>query len=325
MAEKLKIGALGNSKMLRRFIQSPEISSLATIDVIATRSEDSALIARKKYPDRIICNSYEAAIEMKDLDAIYICLPTGLHFSWAKKAIEAGKSVLIEKPAVLESQDAIILDGLAKAKQVLLMESWWYRFHPLVESLRKLISSGCLGNIRHISSSFSYVNPDVNDSRWQAELGGGALYDMFSYHVDFLNYVLGIRNQNIELVQAFARYQHGVDACISSELITDNGAVCHFAAGLDRPSLCKTFIIGEAGTVEIPHLRILPEFGESRYILYKNGEPQIISFEVADAYALMFNQFASACLYGEPSPIPFLDTINNTQLLERIKTARDEN
>jgi hypothetical protein len=39
----------------------------------------------------------------------------------------------------------------------------------------------------------------------------------------------------------------------------------------------------------------------------------------------MFNQFASACLYSEPSPVPFLDTINNTQLLERIQTARDEN
>jgi predicted dehydrogenase len=324
MFDKLRVGALGNSKILKRFIQLPEVSSIASIYAIATRSAQSALIASEQYPDRQIFDSYEAAIESPDIDAIYICLPTALHFIWAKKALSAGKNVLIEKPAVMLPEEAIALNALAENTNLILMEAWWYRFHPLVESLRDLISLNKLGTIRQISSSFSYINSEPNDSRWKAELGGGALYDMFSYHVDFLNYVMGIRNHNIELVQSFAQLRLEVDAAISAELITDKGVVCNFMAGLNRPSLCKTFVMGDAGSVEIPHVRVLPEFGNAEYFIYKNDETQQVKFATANAYARMFNEFALACIHKLPSPVPFLDTITNTELLARIKFARDE-
>jgi predicted dehydrogenase len=324
MFNKLRVGALGDSKILKRFIQSPEICDVASIEVIATRSSQAALAANKKYPNRLILDSYEAAIDSEDVDAIYICLPTGLHFIWAKKALIAGKNVLIEKPAVMLPEEAILLNELAKNNNLLVMEAWWYRFHPLVESLRSLIASNRLGAIRQISSSFSYINSEPNDSLWKSELGGGALYDMFSYHVDFLNYVMGIRNQNIELVQSFAHLRLDVDASISAELITDKGVVCNFMAGINRPSLSKTFIMGDKGSVEIPHIRVLPEFGNVEYFIYKNDETQKVIFTAADAYALMFNAFAQACIKKSPSPVPFSDTIINTELLARIKTARDE-
>jgi len=299
------------------------MSSLARIEVIATRSEDAANIARASYPDRVVLASYEAVLNSRDLDAIYICLPPGLHFILAKKSLEAGKSVLIEKPAVLEVWEATLLDEIARAKQLLVMEAWWYRFHPLVESVRQLIASESLGPIRHISSSFSYVNADQDDSRWKAELGG-ALNDMFSYHIDFLNYVMGIRNSNVDLMQAFSRPRYGVDACIAAELITDAGTVCNFMAGLDRPSLSKTFVLGENGSLEIPHLRVLPEFGEAKYIHYSRAGLKVATFPPVNAYCLMLDAFAAACLGGVDTPVSFQDTIDNTHLLSRIKIARDE-
>lgn len=324
MSGKLRIGALGNSKTLRRFIQAPEMSAFGQIDAIATRSKESAVVAKESYPDREILIGYEAVLEHHDLDAIYICLPTGLHFEWAKKALEAGKHVLIEKPAVLLANEARILNEIATANNVLMMEAWWYRFHPLVQSLRQLIHSGSLGEIKHISSSFSYINSDPGDSRWNPDLGGGALYDMFSYHVDFLNYVMGIRNQDIDRIQAFARMKYGVDAAIGAELITQSGTVCNFMAGLDRPSLCKTFILGEKGSLEIPHLRIMPEFKEASYTHFSKLGMQTMEFSPFNAYRLMLDTFALACLEGRASPVKVEDTIANTQLLERIKAARDD-
>ena len=324
MSGKLRIGALGNSKILRRYIQVPEINSFGKIDAIATRSKESAVVAKEGYPDRDILIGYESAIEHQDLDAIYICLPAGLHFKWAKKALEAGKHALIEKPAVLLADEARILSEIATANKLLMMEAWWYRFHPLVQSLHQLIHSGSLGEIKHISSSFSYVNSDQRDSRWNPELGGGALYDMFSYHVDFLNYVMGIRNQDIDLIQAFASMRRGVDASIAAELITKSGVVCNFMAGLDRPSLCKTFILGEKGSLEIPHLRILPEFKEASYTHFSNLGMQTVEFPSCNAYGVMLDAFAAACLRGGAAPVKVEDTIVNTELLERIKAARDE-
>ena len=324
MSGKLRIGALGNAKILRRFTQTPGVSAFGQIDVIATRSKESALVASEGYPNKKVLVGYEPVLELKDLDAIYVCLPAGLHYEWAKKALEAGKHVLVEKPAVLSAHEARTLDEIAVANKLVLMEAWWYRFHPLVQSLHQLVASNALGAIRHISSSFSYVNSDPNDSRWKAEMGGGALYDMFSYHIDFLNYVMGIRNHDVELIQAFSSSQHGVDASISAELITNKGVVCNFMAGLNRPSLCKTFILGEKGSIEIPHLRIMPEFNDISYTHYSNIGIQTIEFPASNAYSLMLDAFAMACLNKGESPVKPGDTIVNTELLERIKAARDE-
>lgn len=324
MSSRLRIGALGNSKILQRFIQTPEMSEIGSIDIIATRSKESALVAGASYPDKQVLVGYEAVLEHKDLDAVYICLPAGLHFEWAKKVLDAGKHVLIEKPAVLSAHEARTLDEIAVARKLVLMEAWWYRFHPLVQSLRQLLDSNTLGAIRHISSSFSYVNSDPNDSRWKVELGGGALNDMFSYHIDFLNYVMGIQNRDVDLIQAFSSSQHGVDASIAAELITNKGVVCNFMAGLNRPSLCKTFILGEKGSVEIPHLRIMPEFSDVSYTHYSSLGVQTIKFPASNAYSLMLDAFAIACLNNRESPVKPEDTIANTELLERIKAARDE-
>ncbi len=324
MTGKLRIGALGNSRVLSRFMPASQSHLVGQIEIIATRSQQSAEVARERYPDRLVVVGYEELLEREDVDAIYVCLPPALHFLWAKKSLEAGKHVLIEKPAVLTANEAVTLGQIASSNQLLAMEAWWYRFHPLIHSLRQLIASGVLGNIKHVSSSFSYVNSDPKDSRWISELGGGALYDMFSYHIDFLNYVLGIRNQDIDLIQAFASKQSGVDACVAAELITHSGTVCNFMAGLNKPSLCKTFIIGDQGSVEVPHVRVLPEFVQASYIYYSHQGPQVVEFPQMDAYILMLKNFSQSCVNRLESPVLIEDTVANTLLLERVKAAIDE-
>ena len=97
MSGKLRIGALGNAKILRRFTQAPEMSAFGQIDVIATRSKESALVAVESYPNKKVLVGYEPVLELKDLDAIYVCLPAGLHYEWAKKALEAGKQRSTDK------------------------------------------------------------------------------------------------------------------------------------------------------------------------------------------------------------------------------------
>jgi len=324
MSNQIKVGALGNARILSRFIVDGVINPLIDVSAIATRSASAAEKARKTYPTKTITESYDAGLASKDVEAIYICLPSGLHFTWAEKALKAGKNVLIEKPAVLNAEDAQALVALAQSSQLIVMEAWWYRFHPLVEALRAVVSSGVLGKIRLISSSFSYVNTDVSDSRWNADLGGGALNDMFCYHIDFLNHVMGIKNEHIELVQAISQMRHGVDASISAELITNTGTVCQFMSGINRHSMCKTFIVGEKGSLEIPHLRVLPEMGASTFMLHNASGTTIHSFEATDAYLLMLDGFANAITQKRFAHPGLEDMIENTKLLTRIRLASQE-
>ena len=324
MSNRVRVGALGNARILKRFIPERGADPLIGVQLIATRSAASAQKAREAYPGRTIVHNYEDALLSKDVDAIYVCLPSALHFSWAQKALEAGKHVLIEKPAVLKAEEAHALGLLASSRQLIVMEAWWYRFHPLTRALRELVASGVLGEIRLIASNFSYLNSDLSDTRWSAELGGGALNDMFCYHIDFLNHVMGIKNDQIELIQAFSQTRQGVDASISAELITTNGAVCQFMSGINRHSMCKTFILGEKGSVEIPHLRVLPEMGASKFMHHQSSGTTTHTFERTDAYALLFNAFADAVI-TQRSPDAGIETmIENTQLLSRIRAASQE-
>jgi len=321
MSNQIRVGALGNARILSRFIVDGVINPLIDFSAIATRSASAAAKARQTYPTKTVTESYDEALASQDVEAIYICLPSGLHFTWAEKALQAGKNVLIEKPAVLKAEDAQALVALAHTSQLIVMEAWWYRFHPLVEALRAVVSSGVLGEIRLISSSFSYVNTDVSDSRWKADLGGGALNDMFCYHIDFLNHVMGIKNEHIELVQAISQMRHGVDASISAELITNTGTVCQFMSGINRHSMCKTFIVGEKGSLEIPHLRVLPEMGASTFMLHNASGTTIHSFEATDAYLLMLDGFANAITQKRFAHPGLEDMIENTKLLTRIRLA----
>jgi len=324
MSSHIKIGAIGNARILRRFISEHDVNPLIDFQMIATRSVVAAEKARQTYPTKVISQSYEEALVSKDLEALYVCLPSGLHFTWAARALESGKNVLIEKPAVLTVEDAQALAALAHKRQLIAMEAWWYRFHPLIEAIRTLISSKSLGKILFISSNFSYVNADLSDSRWNADLGGGALNDMFCYHVDFLNHVMGIKNDDIQLVQAFSQTRHGVDASISAELVTTTGTVCQFMSGINRLSMCKTFIIGEKGSLEIPHLRVLPEMGASTFMLHNASGSTVHSFEATNAYLLMLNSFAEAITQKQFTQTGLEDMIENTRLLTRIRLASQE-
>ncbi len=324
MSNQIRVGALGNARILSRFIVDGVINPLIDFSAIATRSASAAAKARQTYPTKTVTESYDEALASRDVEAIYICLPSGLHFTWAEKALQAGKNVLIEKPAVLKAEDAQALAALAQSRQLIVMEAWWYRFHPLVEAVRAVVSSGVLGEIRLISSSFSYVNTDVSDSRWKADLGGGALNDMFCYHIDFLNHVMGIKNEHIELVQAISQMRHGVDASISAELITNTGTVCQFMSGINRHSMCKTFILGEKGSIEIPHLRVLPEMGTSTFMLHNASGTSVHSFEATDAYLLMLDGFAETIMLKRFAHPGLEDMIENTKLLTRIRLASQE-
>jgi len=324
MSKQIRVGALGNARILSRFIVDHVSNPLIDFSSIATRSALSAEKARQTYPAKTITESYDEALDSKEVEAIYICLPSGLHFTWAEKALKAGKNVLIEKPAVLNAEDAQALVALAQSRQLVVMEAWWYRYHPLVEAVRTVVSSGVLGDIRLINSSFSYVNTDMTDSRWKADLGGGALNDMFCYHIDFLNHVMGIKNEHIKLVQAISQMRHGVDASISAELITNSGTVCQFMSGINRHSMCKTFILGDKGSLEIPHLRVLPEMGASTFMHHHAAGTTTYSFEATDAYLLMSNAFAEAINHKHVSHPGLEDMVENTKLLTRIRLASQE-
>jgi predicted dehydrogenase len=88
----------------------------------------------------------------KDVDAIVMALPPQFHAEAARKAVENGKDVLVEKPIALTVEDAELEVRTAEANGRVFMVGHVLRFHPAFEKLKSLVDEGELGEVRYIHS-----------------------------------------------------------------------------------------------------------------------------------------------------------------------------
>lgn len=191
---EMRWGILGAGRIARRFAASLAQVSGTRVVAVAGRSSKKlqAFIAEAQLPSaRVYAGdamddaagdaAYEALIADPSIDAVYLSLPHGMHERWAVAALEAGKAVLCEKPAVLNEGQALRIARAARAYGALFMEAMKNRFCPLHDRVREILDEGDLGAIERIGSvqTLPYHEPPVAYLLDPAQ--GGALLDMGCY------------------------------------------------------------------------------------------------------------------------------------------------
>jgi predicted dehydrogenase len=133
---------------------------------------------------------YPAALRSGAFEAVYIALPNNLHKEYAVRAAEAGIHVLCEKPLTSSSPEARAVVEAARREDVRLMTAYRLHFeHANLLALRT-VRSGKIGEPRYFNSAFSgFTRP--GDIRLQAELGGGAVWDLGVYCVNAARNLFG--------------------------------------------------------------------------------------------------------------------------------------
>ena len=190
----IRIGVLGTARVVPYGLLAPakethgvEVSGIAS----RTLQKAEEFAARHALPCAF--GSYEALLESRDIEAVYIALPTALHYDWAHRAIEAGKHVLCEKPLAQNAQLAQELVLYARQRGRVLCEGMHVLFLDKLRRQRELVANGEFGRMLRIESCFRtpYVPLAADDYRRRFELGGGAALDVGCYAVTCLRYVTG--------------------------------------------------------------------------------------------------------------------------------------
>jgi predicted dehydrogenase len=138
---------------------------------------------RRRYPASRVTRSYDAVLNDPTVDAVAIATPVSTHFELAVRALEAGKHVFVEKPLAGSSAEARELIDLALARDLVLMPGHTFLYSPPVDAIRRLISSGELGDIYFISTS------RVNLGLHQADVS--VVWDLGPHDFSILRYWLG--------------------------------------------------------------------------------------------------------------------------------------
>jgi predicted dehydrogenase len=143
-------------------------------------------ITIEKYPGTIQYRSIDEMLSDDDIDLVIVNTPNVTHFEFAKKALEAGKHVVIEKPFTPTVEQCEFLIALAKEKNKILTVYHNRRFDSEFLAIKKLLEEKSIGEIRE--AEFHYDRFDENLSyKLHKEInhkGTGSLYDLGSHLVD---------------------------------------------------------------------------------------------------------------------------------------------
>jgi len=139
-------------------------------------------------------SSIDDCLTFEELDGVFICVHTNLHFEMTQKVLLHGKHVFLEKPFCLDLKQAERLIRLAREKERILMIGHVVRFMPPYQKLREWISSGEYGKLKFLSlTRYSGVPAwgEWLEQRTSYGSSGGALFDLLIHDIDFVNSILG--------------------------------------------------------------------------------------------------------------------------------------
>jgi predicted dehydrogenase len=239
-------GILSTARINEKFLAGTAQSQ--TTRVLAVASRDASVA--RQFADRQgierAYGSYEELLDDPDLEAVYISLPNSLHLEWTRRALEAGKHVLCEKPLSRRPAEVNAAFDVADERQRLLMEAFMYRHHPQTARLVELVAEGAVGELRMIRSAFSFPLTDAPNVRLQAQLEGGALMDVGCYCVSASRLLAG----EPELVwgqQVIGG--DGVDVVFTGSMRFAGDVVGNFDAGMVMAARSALEVVGSGGTL----------------------------------------------------------------------------
>jgi predicted dehydrogenase len=172
----------------------------------------------------------DEVLRAPDVDVVYLATPFATHVELARRALQARKHVLVEKPMAMRADDVRELFQLARRQGRFLMEAMWMKFNPAFHRLRDEIASGRIGDVRAVRAGFGVPLPEDGGSHWDPARSGGALFDKGIYPVTLAHGLLGrpevvtavgrVRADGLDLAEHFLLgYGDGRHAYGSSSII----------------------------------------------------------------------------------------------------------
>jgi scyllo-inositol 2-dehydrogenase (NADP+) len=166
-----------------RFFHAPLLQAAdIAIRAVVSRQRD---IVETIVPGAIALDTEAELLARDDIDVVVIATPNHLHAQQAAAALQAGKHVVIDKPLVVNWQDADALIDLARSRRRMLTAFHNRRWDADFLTIRRLIDSGRIGELSAFHARWDRFRPAVTD-RWreQAVEGNGVLYDLGAHLID---------------------------------------------------------------------------------------------------------------------------------------------
>ncbi len=326
-------GILGTGKIARIFANDLKDSRTGRLVAVGSRDLDRAAAFTSVFGPARAHGSYEALIQDREVEFVYVATPHTTHVELAIEAASAGKHVLCEKPLAVNADGAARMVAQARASGTFLMEAFAFRCHPQNRRLIELLRTGEIGEIRSVNASFGYdAGPAPTNYLLRRDLAGGSILDVGCYTVALTRQLAGEaigqpfddpgRVEGAGLVHP----DHGVDL--------DAHGLAWFEGGFDGQLSCSirtrldsiVQITGTDGRIRLPAPWLPGKFGgPPRIEVIRHGEPvrEIPIEESVGLYAIEADTVVRTARAGllEAPEMSWSDSVGNMTTLDRWRDA----
>jgi UDP-N-acetylglucosamine 3-dehydrogenase len=320
MPDPVRIAFLGCGFITR--VHSRHLRALKGDVVCSYASRDANKAERfcRDFRGVRVFESYTAAIEASDVDAVVVAVPPRFHLDLTLQALQAGKHVLVEKPAYLRMADyRTVVDARNRASRIVCVgENDHYK--PLAVCLRRLLREGVLGEMvfAHFTSIVQKLKR-ADDWRNDETMAGGDAFFEEGIHWLHLAASLGPR---ITMAHGYrpSMSREGPDRRIKSMMVAfryDNDAVGSLYYSREIPSLLRGIRLSKL----YGRKSIITFESNGLFVLVRgSGWPRLIVPGLRDirGYKAMYRDFVSAVRTGRPPEMSLERAMDDQRLMDEI-------
>jgi predicted dehydrogenase len=285
MRNHVNIGVIGcgywGPNLIRNYKSLPDCNVRAMCDINPQRLKH----LKGLYPDVQGHLDYDEMLRDEGLQAVVIATSVAQHYPMAKKCLESGKHVFIEKPMARSVQECQDLIELARSKDLVLMVGHTFLYSSPVRKIKEIVNAGDLGDIRYISSrrlNLGLFQKDIN-----------VAWDLAPHDISIILYIMDEFPQSVNC-RGNANVTEGIEDVVSMTLTFRK----------------KQFAMIQNSWLDPRKVREMTIVGSKRMIVYDDVQPleKIKIYDVrveTPPHYDTFAEFHYSYHYGD-SYIPFI-------------------
>lgn len=232
----IKVGVVGagywGPNIIRNFNQNPNCDMAICCDMDEKRLSHMSRL----YPSMKTTSNYDDLTTDPSINAIAVCTHVSAHYPLAKKALEAGKHVLIEKPMTSKVSEAEELVELAKKNDLVLMVDHTFEYTAGVNKMKELIEGGLLGDVLYVHCS------RLNLGIFQRDIN--VVWDLAPHDLSVILYATGLKPVSVRTVGSKLLHPKVEDMAVVALNCGDNKSAVIHVSWVDPRKVRTVAVVG---------------------------------------------------------------------------------
>jgi predicted dehydrogenase len=318
----LRIGVVGYGYWGPNIVRNFSTANGSEVTMVCDMNQQTLKKVKKAYPQISVTDNIDELIKSPDVDAIAIATPVFTHHDLAKKALEAGKSIFLEKPFTYTVAEAEDLVELAAKKNLKLMVDHTFLYTGAVRKIRQLIDDGTLGNLYYFDSirvNLGLFQHDVN-----------VVWDLAPHDISIMDYVIGEKPQAV-VATGVGHFDRDLEDVAYLTFYYDHNIIAHINVNWLSPVKVRTTLLGAEKKmlvwndlepdekIKIYDKGVQVKSKEGKYNLlvnYRSGDMWAPKVEHTEALKLMAEKFVDYVENGGTVVNDGIAGLNNVKMLE---------